>query len=68
MPWCAWSNIAQNNYTHNADNAGPTNNFGQKNNLKFCLDLSGPTLHKKISYLCSVGPWLKDNLYEEDNL
>ena len=48
LSWSAWTNITQENYLCNV---GPqsTNNFGQKNNLKFCLDISGPTLHKEIT-------------------
>ena len=48
LSWSSWANIAQENYLCNV---GPlsTNNFVQKNNLQFFLDLSGPTLHKKIT-------------------
>ena len=37
-------------------NVGPqsTNNFAQKNNLQFCLDISGPTLHKEITCVMLV--------------
>ena len=38
-----------------------------KKNLQHCLDLSGPTLHKEITYV-NVGQWLTDNFYEENNL
>ena len=66
LPWFALANIAQETYLCNA---GPqsTNNFAQKNNLQFCLDLSWPTLHKR-NYLWNVGPWLRYNFYVEDNL
>ena len=38
--WSAWAKIAQETYL---DNAGPqsSDNFSQKNNLQFCLDVSG---------------------------
>ena len=46
--WSACANIAQEAYLCNA-NPQSTNNFALKNNLQFCLDLSGPTLHKGIA-------------------
>ena len=48
VAWSACANIAQETYLCNA---GPqsTNNFAPKINLQFCLDLSGPTLHKEIA-------------------
>ena len=44
----AWANITQEKYLCIV---GPqsASNFAQKNNLKFCLDLSVPTLHKEIT-------------------
>ena len=48
LSWSAWANISQENYLWNI---GPqyTSNFAHKKNLQFCLDLSGPTLHKEIN-------------------
>ena len=48
LSWSAWANIAKENYVCNLGSVS-TNNFAQKNNLQFCLDLSGPTLHMEIT-------------------
>ena len=49
LSWSAWANIAQEKFLYNV---GPylTNSFAQKN-LQRCLDLSGPTLYKEITYI-----------------
>ena len=44
--WSPCANIAQKTYLCN-DGPESTNNFAPKNNLQFCLDLSGQTLHKE---------------------
>ena len=51
----------QENYPCNVGTQS-TNNFPQKNNLQFCLDLSGPTFPKEI--ICAI----LDNVSEETNL
>ena len=49
LPWSVWTNIIQKkNHLCNVDPQS-TNNFAQKNQLQFCLDISGPTLHKEIT-------------------
>ena len=46
-----------------------TNNFAQKDNLQFYLDLSGPTQHSiRRNYLWNVCPRLRDNSYGGNNL
>ena len=65
LSWSTWINIAQENYFCNVG-WQYTNNSAQENNLQFCLDLSGTTLHKEIT--CAIGSWLADNFYEENNL
>ena len=47
------ANITQENYLCNVSPQS-TSNFTQKNNLNFCLDLSGPKLHKKVTYAMLV--------------
>ena len=44
--WSPCANIAQKTYLCN-DGPESTNNFAPENNLQFCLDLSGQTLHKE---------------------
>ena len=51
LSWSLWANIAQEHYLCNVGTQ-PTNNFAQKKNLQFCLDLSEPTLYKEIA--CAV--------------
>ena len=48
LSWSAWANIGQGNYLCNIGQR-PTINFAQKKNLQFCLDLSGPIVHKEIT-------------------
>ena len=51
LSWSAWANIPPENYLCNVDPQS-TNNFEQESNLRFCLDLSEPTLQKEIT--CAI--------------
>ena len=63
LSWSGLANIAQENYLYNV---GPQSakKFTQENNLWFCLDLFGPTLHRIVTYSMLVFSlkWLKWNL------
>ena len=54
LSWSAWANIWQENYLC-SDDPHSTTNFAEENNLQFCLDGSGPTLHKKIVAMLTYG-------------
>ena len=56
LSWSAWANIPYENYSCYV-NPQSTNNFAQEKILEFCLDLSGPTLHKEITFAMLAHDW-----------
>ena len=47
LPWSAWTNLAQNNYAHNADNVGLQSMLSQSS--QYSPNTAETTLHKKIT-------------------